>query len=68
MTGLQIATDIVAIVCMSVITITWLVFLMLAISIRRRVSRLLDSTEEFMDVVRGLPYIGRRALRALWKG
>lgn len=65
MTGLQIATDVVAIVCMSVITITWLVFLALAIAVRRKVNRLLDSAEGVIRVVRNLPFIGRQLFGAL---
>jgi len=64
-TGLQIATDVVAIVCMSVITITWLVFLALAIAVRRKVNRLLDSAEGVIRVVRNLPFIGRQLFGAL---
>ncbi|HEY4161139.1 MAG TPA: hypothetical protein VGM08_03695 [Candidatus Saccharimonadales bacterium] len=65
MTGLQITTDVVAIVCMSVITITWLVFLVLAITLRRKANRLFDSAEEVIRSVRNIPFIGRRLFGAL---
>jgi threonine/homoserine/homoserine lactone efflux protein len=62
MTGLQTATDIVAIVCMGVITITWFALLILAFVVRRKLNRMFDSLEELMDIVRGVPFIGKRML------
>ena len=64
MSGLETATDILAIIFMSTITLTFLAFLVIALVLKRKVGRLIDSVQEKVDIVRDLPIIGKRVFRA----
>lgn len=59
MTGLQTATDIVALVYMGVMLLLVLVLLITGLVIKRKIARTQANIQAKLDLARHIPYVGR---------
>ncbi len=67
MTGLETAAIIVAIVFMGVIMLTFIVILFAVLAATRKVTKLTRTAQAKVDMVKDIPYIGKRMFKAFKK-
>ena len=67
MTGLQTATDIVALVFMGIIILYALGMLVISLMVMKKINRAVNALEDRLDSLRELPFIGRRIFNSFKK-